>query len=129
MDGQNPGTLAVDWPQRDVAQPGSAPALGAGGRRFESGRRYLIVLILGKSPFPFDVAGLWTIKSGRSGGMADAPDSKSGGVTPVWVQVPPSVLTAKSNAIRFELSVRRTSIGHGGFSRMARVISWHVMHQ
>src|SRR5208337_2925347 len=23
--------------------------------------------------------------------MADAPDSKSGGVTPVWVQVPPSV--------------------------------------
>src|SRR3990172_2275261 len=23
---------------RDVAQPGSAPALGAGGRRFESGR-------------------------------------------------------------------------------------------
>src|SRR5208337_4684635 len=24
--------------------------------------------------------------------MADAPDSKSGGVTPVWVQVPPSVL-------------------------------------
>src|SRR6185312_13486869 len=29
----------------------------------------------------------------RSGGMADAPDSKSGGVTPVWVQVPPSVLS------------------------------------
>ena len=31
-------------------------------------------------------------KASRSGGMADAPDSKSGGVTPVWVQVPPSVL-------------------------------------
>lgn len=27
--------------------------------------------------------------------MADAPDSKSGGVTPVWVQVPPSVLKAR----------------------------------
>ena len=25
--------------------------------------------------------------------MADAPDSKSGGVTPVWVRVPPSVFS------------------------------------
>ena len=30
----------------------------------------------------------------RSGGMADAPDSKSGVLTGVWVQVPPSVLSA-----------------------------------
>jgi len=28
--------------------------------------------------------------------MADVPDSKSGGVTPVWVQVPPSVLSRRA---------------------------------
>jgi putative transposase len=36
---QGAGELAVDSEaERGVAQPGSAPALGAGGRRFESGR-------------------------------------------------------------------------------------------
>ena len=34
----------------------------------------------------------------RSGGMADAPDSKSGPRKRVWVQVPPSVLRRPRSA-------------------------------
>ena len=33
----------------------------------------------------------------RSGGMADAPDSKSGPRKGVWVQVPPSVVTVSGS--------------------------------
>src|SRR5690349_2212108 len=32
--------------------------------------------------------------------MADAPDSKSGGVTPVWVRVPPSVVETYGKSAR-----------------------------
>ena len=38
----------------------------------------------------------------RRGGMADAPDSKSGGGNIVWVQVPlPALNGAKSNPVYF----------------------------
>lgn len=38
VEGSSPfsGTIYSSTTQRSVAQPGSAPALGAGGRRFES---------------------------------------------------------------------------------------------
>lgn len=41
------------------------------------------------------------LEIGRSGGMADVPDSKSGApYTGVWVQVPPSVLMRDEKSLR-----------------------------
>ena len=49
--------------------------------------------------------------------MADAPDSKSGGVTPVWVQVPPSVLRAPHACIAYiSHHPRRSKGGWGRYS-------------
>ena len=43
--------------------------------------------------------------------MADAPDSKSGGVTPVWVQVPPSVLSPDVRQLELSPASFRTKFG------------------
>src|SRR5262245_13944677 len=43
----------------------------------------------------------FSVNTCRSGGMADAPDSKSGHRKVVWVQVPPSALTLRSDESAF----------------------------
>ena len=45
----------------------------------------------------------------RSGGMADAPDSKSGRGNPVWVQVPPPAPTnlSKHSSLLFPIANQR----------------------
>src|SRR5437762_12187626 len=50
------------------------------------------------------------LKSGRSGGMADAPDSKSGPRKWVWVQVPPSAIRTCSQSERLENAVPPVSL-------------------
>ena len=48
-------------------------------------------------------------QASRSGGMADAPDSKSGPRKGVWVQVPPSVLSTYVESQRAELPAKVTN--------------------
>ena len=60
--------ICVCWKHRDVAQPGSAPASGAGGRWFESSHPDHLFPILFKSlaPFPGPEAGFLILVSGPS---------------------------------------------------------------
>lgn len=54
---------------------------------------------------------LESLDKGRSGGMADAPDSKSGSRKGVWVQVPPSARIARRDSPSKRGDQRETALG------------------